>query len=90
MNRIRRCALRGHAPRPSVSMLAVFVAMRQIAARTLLTGPAMAEHVRYLLEALRDDRELTFCHGHEPGDQVLIVANGTEQPSPERLRQRYG
>src|SRR6266478_6115365 len=49
----------------------------------------MPEHVRYLLETLRDDGELTLYRGHEPGEQasVLIVAPAAEQPSPQSLRQ---
>src|SRR6266850_3260815 len=49
----------------------------------------MPEPVRYLLEALRDDGELTLYRGHEPGESasVLIVAPAAEQPSPQSLRQ---
>src|SRR6266851_5665093 len=49
----------------------------------------MPEHVRYLLETLRDDGELILYRGHEPGEQasVLIVAPTAEQPSPQSLRQ---
>ena len=76
--------------RSSVSMLAVFVAMRQIARTETVDGSSpMPEHVRYLLEALRDDGEFTLYRGHEPGEQasVLIVAPAAEQPSPQSLRQ---
>jgi PAS domain S-box-containing protein len=49
----------------------------------------MPEPVRYLLEALRDDGELTLYRGHPPGEQasVLIVAPAAEQPSPQSLQQ---
>ncbi len=49
----------------------------------------MPEDVRYLLEALREDGELTLYRGHEPGGQtsVLIVAPAAEQPTPRSLRQ---
>ena len=49
----------------------------------------MPEDVSYLLEALRDDGELTLYRGHEPGGHtsVLIVAPAAEQPSPQSLRQ---
>src|SRR5258708_5283680 len=48
----------------------------------------MPETVRYLLEALRDDGELTLYRGHEPGEQasVLIVAPSAEQPSVQSLQ----
>jgi PAS domain S-box-containing protein len=48
----------------------------------------MPEPVRYLLEALRDDGELTLYRGHEPGEQasVLIVAPSAEQPSLQSLQ----
>ena len=71
-------------------MLAVFVGMRQIARTETVDGSSpMPEHVRYLLEALWDDGELTPYRGHEPGEQadVLSVAPATEQPSSQSLWQ---
>src|SRR5258705_588818 len=49
----------------------------------------MPEHVCYLLEALRDDGELSLYRGREPGEtaSVLVVAPAAEQPSPQSLRQ---
>jgi hypothetical protein len=49
----------------------------------------MAEHVRYVLEALRDSGEFTLYRRHEPDEpaSVLIAALATEQPSPQSLRQ---
>jgi hypothetical protein len=42
-------------------MLAVLVALRQIARADTVDGSsAMPKHLRYLLEALRDDGELTL------------------------------
>src|SRR5712672_2295289 len=49
----------------------------------------MPEHVCYLLEALRDDGELSLYRGREPGEtaSVLVVAPAAEHPSPQSLRQ---
>jgi PAS domain S-box-containing protein len=72
------------------AMLAVFVAMGQIVGldRVVESSP-MPEPARYLLEALRDDGELTLYRGHAPGEQtsVLIVAPAADQPSPQSLQQ---
>src|ERR1700730_10587 len=70
-------------------MLAVFVAMRQIARADIVGASAMPQHVGYLLERLRESGEFTLYRRREPGDpsSVLVVAPAAEQPSPQSLRQ---